>query len=210
MANTGTCCTCYLLRHGDTREDQVRRYIGQTDLPLTAVGRVQVRELQKYLADIPFSLIVSSDLRRCLETARIIAGPRGKSIRKLSALREIDLGEWDGQSMAGIRNRFPEKYRNRGEDLAGFRPPGGESFQDLQARVVPVFLDIVNKTEGPLLVIAHSGVNRAILCHLLGRPLDELLQVPQSFACLNIIERQADHLIVKAINQAVCRKRDGE
>jgi alpha-ribazole phosphatase len=194
-------CTCYLIRHGDTRQDQVKRYIGHTDLPLNALGRAQARALQKRLAPIPFDRIYSSDLHRCLETARIIAGPQGKGIRKLPSLREINLGEWEGQSMANIRQRFPDKFQDRGRDLAGFRTPGGESFRELQARVVPTFLDLINNTEGHLLVIAHAGVNRAILCHLLGRPLDELLEVPQAFGCLNIIERQGGRLIVKSINQ---------
>jgi probable phosphoglycerate mutase len=199
--STGTCCTCYLVRHGDTRQDQVRRYIGQTDLPLNVEGRAQARALQKHLVHIPFTRICSSDLRRCMETARIIAGPQGKSIRKLPALREIHLGEWEGQSMADIHRHFPEKYQNRGQDLAGFRTPGGESFQDLQARAVPAFLDILQNTEGHLLVIAHAGVNRAILCHLLGRPLEELFQVPQAFGCLNLITLRDNHLAVETINQ---------
>jgi probable phosphoglycerate mutase len=198
--DTSTCCTCYLVRHGDTRQDQIRRYIGRTNLPLNAAGRAQARALQKQMADIPFARIYSSDLRRCLETARIIGGPRGSSIRKLPALREINLGEWDGQTMSGISQRFPEEFHRRGLDLPGFRPPGGESFEDLQARVVPAFLDVITRTQGPLLVIAHAGVNRAILCHILGRPLEELLQVPQAFGCLNIIERRGSRLTVKSVN----------
>jgi alpha-ribazole phosphatase len=201
LSDPGTCCTCYLVRHGDTRQDEVRRYIGRTDLPLNAAGRAQARALQKKLAKIPFDRIYSSDLRRCLETARIIAGPQGKSIRKLPALREIDLGEWDGQTMAGVRQRYPEEYQRRGQDLVGFRPPGGESFEDLRKRVVPAFLDVINKTAGHLLLIAHAGVNRTILCHILERPLEELLQVPQAFGCLNIIERRGNQLTVKSINQ---------
>ncbi|MEZ4600859.1 MAG: alpha-ribazole phosphatase [Syntrophotaleaceae bacterium] len=195
-------CTCYLIRHGDTRQDEVKRYIGHTDLPLNALGRDQARALKKRLAHIPFDRIYSSDLRRCLETARIIAGPQGKGIRKLPSLREINLGEWEGQPMASIRRRFPDQFENRGRDLARFRTPGGESFHELQARVVPAFLELINNTEGNLLVIAHAGVNRAILCHLLDRPLDELLELPQSYGCLNIIERQGDRLSVKSINQA--------
>ncbi len=196
-------CILYLLRHGDSRQDQVKRYIGQTDLPLNAAGRSQARALQKNLAGIPFSRVYSSDLRRCLETARIIAAHQGRSIRTLPALREIALGEWDGKSMASIRRRFPEEFQRRGLDLTGFQPPGGESFRDLQDRVVPAFLEIINKSRGALLLVAHAGVNRAILCHVLGRPLDELFKVPQAFGCLNIIERRGDQLSVKTLNQTV-------
>jgi alpha-ribazole phosphatase len=196
-------CLLYLARHGDSRQDQVKRYIGRTDLPLNAAGRAQARALQKNLAGIPFRRIFSSDLRRCMETARIIAAPQGKSIRRLPAMREIDLGEWDGKSMASIRRRFPEEFQRRGLDLAGFQPPGGESFKDLQDRVVPVFLEVISQSGGALLLVAHAGVNRAILCHVLGRPLDELFKIPQTFGCLNIIERRGDRLSVKTLNQVV-------
>lgn len=198
-------CTLYLVRHGDSRQDQVKRYIGQTDLPLNAVGKAQIRALQKALARIDFARIYSSDLRRCLETARIIAGPLGKSIRTMPALREINLGEWDGQTMASIRERFPEEYQCRGRELVDFCPAGGESFRDLQARVIPAFLDIITQTKGAILLVAHAGVNRTILCQVLGLPLDELFQVPQDFGCLNIIERQGTLLTVKTVNQGTAR-----
>ena len=194
-------CILYLVRHGDSRQDQVKRYIGQTDLTLNPVGRTQIKSLQRTLAEIDFARIYSSDLRRCQETARIIAGPLGKSIRMVPSLREIDLGEWEGQPMASIRERFPEEYQRRGRELVEFSPPGGESFRDLQSRVVPGFLEIISRASGNVLLVAHAGVNRTILCHVLGLPLDELFQVPQDFGCFNIIERRGEQLSVKTINQ---------
>ncbi len=193
-------CTFYLVRHGDARQDQVKRYIGQLDLSLNAVGRTQIRTLQKTLAEIDFARIYSSDLRRCQETARIIAGPLAKSIRTVPNLREISLGEWEGQPMASIRERFPEEYRRRGREIVDFAPPGGESFRDLQARVVPAFLEIINRANGVMILVAHAGVNRTILCHVLGLPLHELFLVPQDFGCFNIIERRGEQLKVKTIN----------
>lgn len=194
-------CTLYLVRHGDSRQDQVKRYIGQIDLPLNAAGRTQIKALQRELAGIDFAHIYSSDLRRCLETAEIIARPLGKSIRTVPGLREIALGEWEGQPMASIRERFPEEYQRRGRELVGFSPPGGESFRDLQERVVPAFLQIISRASGAVLLVAHAGVNRTILCHILGLPLDELFQVPQDFGCFNIIERRGEQLTVKTVNQ---------
>lgn len=196
-------CTLYLVRHGDPRQDQVKRYLGQTDLPLNTVGKAQIRALQKALSAVDFARIYSSDLRRCLQTARILSGPLGKSIRTVPALREIDLGEWDGQPVASIRERFPEEYQRRGRELVDFCPPGGESFRDLQARVIPAFFEIIRRPRGTMLLVAHAGVNRTILCHVLGMPLNELFQVPQDFGCFNIIERQGERLSVKKINQVV-------
>lgn len=194
-------CTLYLVRHGDSRQDQVKRYIGQTDLPLNSVGRVQIRTLQKTLDEIDFARIYSSDLCRCLETARIIARPIGKNIRTVPSLREISLGEWEGQPMASIRERFPVEYTRRGREIVDFVPPSGESFRDLQLRVVPAFLEIISRAIGNILLVAHAGVNRTILCHVLGLSLDELFRLPQDFGCVNIVERRGEQLIVKTINQ---------
>jgi alpha-ribazole phosphatase len=196
-------CTLYLLRHGDCRRDEIKRYIGQVDLPLNAKGRAQARALRKYLAQVPFKRIFASDLKRCLETARIIAGPQGKGIRTLSQLREIKLGYWDGRPQAKIRQYHPEEYRQRGENLIDFQPPGGESFADLQERVVPAFRELIENERGTILLVAHAGVNRAILCHLLGRPLQELFTLPQPFGCVNIIECRDKVLEVKAINESL-------
>jgi len=193
--------TLYLVRHGDARQDKVKRYIGQIDLPLNAVGRSQIFALQRTLDEIDFGRIYSSDLSRCLETARIIAGPLGKNISTDPNLREIALGEWEGQPMASIRERFPQEYTRRGREMVDFAPPGGESFRDLQTRVIPAFLQIIRRASGTVLLVAHAGVNRTILCHVLGLPLDELFQVPQAFGCFNIIERRSEQLTVKTINQ---------
>mgnify|MGYP000106122445 FL=1 len=196
-------CTLYLLRHGDCRRDEVKRYIGQVDLPLNADGRAQARALRKHLAKTSFKRIYASDLKRCLETARIIAGPQGKSIRTLPQLREIKLGYWDGRPQEKIRQYHPEEYRQRGENLIEFRPPGGESFADLQERVVPAFRELIEGQQGTILLVAHAGVNRTILCHLLGRPLQELFALPQPFGCLNVIERRGQKLEVKVINESL-------
>jgi probable phosphoglycerate mutase len=193
-------CTLYLVRHGDSRRDGNRRYIGQCDPSLNPHGRAGARFLQLQLAHIDFRRVYCSDLRRCRETARIVAGRRGLRIRPVSALREIDLGDWDGLTVAEVRRRFPGEYERRGRDLVTYRPPSGESFADLQARVMPVFFDIIRRETGPVLLVGHAGVNRVILCHALNRSLDGLLDIPQSYACLNIIRCHADGLSVQAIN----------
>ena len=65
-------CTVYLLRHGDSRQDAVRRFIGRTDHPLNETGRAQAEWWHRALSHIPFSHICCSDRQRAVETARII------------------------------------------------------------------------------------------------------------------------------------------
>ncbi len=196
-------CTVYLLRHGDTRADTVRRYIGQTDVPLTENGRMQAGWWQSKLAPVNFSRIICSDLWRTCETAEIIAEGRNILVETYPELREINLGEWDGLPQEEVRRQFPVEYEKRGLNPASFRPENGESFFDVSGRVVPVFEKIIrNALEGNILIVAHAGVNRVILSYLLEMPLSNLFRLEQGYGCLNIIQYGDDFVRVRSINMA--------
>jgi probable phosphoglycerate mutase len=102
--------------------------------------------------------------------------------------------------MAEIRRRFPEAWAARGEALDTFRPPGGESFQDLAQRVMPAFRQLSESPDGPILVAGHAGVNRVILCRLLGMPLRNLFRLSQDYAGLTRIDASVRPLRVKCVN----------
>ena len=180
--------TIYLMRHGDSRRDAVKRYIGQTDHPLNRTGRAEAEFWRRELQQVPFGRIVSSDLVRALETAQIIAGGDGKSVEICAGLREIRMGAWDGRPVDEIRHDFPDEYERRGAMISGHRPPGGESFDDLARRVLPVFEELVLGSSGNLLSVGHAGVNRVILCHIMGRCRKDLFSIPQDYCCLNLID----------------------
>ena len=191
-----------LLRHGEPlSETDEKRFIGQTDLPLNHAGRLQAKCWQEWLSDVRIARIISSDLSRCMETARILCNDRPNIVKPLSGLREINLGDWDGMTFRRVRERWPDAFRQRGMQMARFRPPGGgESFLDLQQRVVPIFEKAVDQAGGNLLMVAHAGVNRMILCHLLGMPPQNLFRIAQDSGAMNLIGRQASGYQIQAIN----------
>jgi alpha-ribazole phosphatase len=190
-----------LLRHGDIETGTAeKRFIGQTDLPLNDMGRHQARYWRDCLSDLPLEYILSSDLRRCMETAGIIAARRGLTVTPHTGLREIQLGNWDGMTFQQVRQRWPDAFQRRGMDLARFRPPEGESFLDLQQRVVPAFEQASGQTGKLVLVVAHAGVNRMILCHLLGMPVENLFRITQGCGAMNLIDRQAGRFRISALN----------
>jgi probable phosphoglycerate mutase len=192
--------TLYLMCHGDSRQDDVRRYIGQTDLPLNEMGIEQARYWQGKLSSVPFYRIYCSNLVRSLETARSIAQDREISVRPLPELREINLGAWERLSVTQVRQRFPGEYERRGENFPGYRPRNGESFSDLSRRVLPVFERIVGEMEGNVLIVGHAGVNRTILCHVLGMPLANLFRLEQQPGSLSIIVRKGTTFRLRGIN----------
>ena len=198
---SGSAKKILLLRHGELLGDtDEKRFIGQTDLPLNDMGRHQAQCWRECLADAPLERIISSDLSRCMETARILADDRPLKIEPLAGLREIHLGRWDGMSFHQVKQRWPDAFQQRGMEMARFRPPSGESFLDLQQRVIPVFEKAVDHAGKNILIVAHAGVNRMILCHLLGMPPQNLFRIAQDKGAMNLIDRQANGYRIQSLN----------
>jgi alpha-ribazole phosphatase len=190
-----------LLRHAEVEAaDGLKRYIGQTDLPLSALGRQHCREWAERLVSITLEKIVCSDLQRSLETAKLIANRRSISVQPLRNLREIDLGAWEGLSFETVKAHYPEEYNRRGAALATHRPPGGESFSDLAQRVLPVFYKIAGNASAPVLLVGHAGVNRVILSHLLEMPLEAMFRLGQDYGAMNVIIPRGEQYQVEGIN----------
>jgi len=152
--------TIFLARHGETDWNAQDRWQGHADTPLNDRGREQARELAARLADVPFEAVYSSDLRRARETAEIVADGREPAIQIEPALREIDVGSWQGLTNAEIGDR----ERTDGETLDAFRD-----------RVLAAIASIGRRHDGAdVLVVAHGGCARTLQRHLLGDPLPTL------------------------------------
>ena len=187
----------YLLRHGEIVQSRPRRMVGQRDLPLTPRGLAQAQWWRAELAGTAFGRIVTSDLSRCQETAEIVANGQGVSLDP--AWREISLGRWEGLSKEEIWERYPGQWEARGADLGNYRIAGGESFADAAARALPALEDLAG-LEGDALVITHSGIMRALLCTVLGLPLDNLLRLEVDYAGLCLLERPTSQWVLRGFN----------
>jgi probable phosphoglycerate mutase len=177
----------YLVRHGEIDCGEEKHYIGITDLPLNDKGRAQADRLKAYFSDIKIDKAYTSPLLRCVQTSEIIL--EGKTIEaiRVDELQEINLGKWEGKSFDYIKDRFPDQYKKRGMNIDCFIPPGGESFKQLQERVMPVFDEIIRSSDGNILIVAHAGVNRVIISKLMSFPLKDIMSLPQPYGCVNIL-----------------------
>lgn len=183
-----------LLRHGAVQRQVPRRFLGQGDVPLSPQGVAQARALGTRLAHIPFSAVYSSPLQRALHTAQLVSGLPDAAIRRVEALREISLGTWEGLSVAEVQARYPGAYEARGNNLTHFRPPGGESFADLARRAWPALLAIARQATGPILIVAHAGVNRVLLARAAALPLEDIFTISQEYGELRCLHYQ-DHCL---------------
>jgi broad specificity phosphatase PhoE len=145
------------------------RIQGQTDIPLHERGRKQAEALAARLAFVPLERIYTSDLGRALETTGIIAArqPRAVPVLPTPDLRECNYGLWEGLTRKEIAERFAEDWQAwlRGGRIGS--PTGGEDFISLGKRAGRVF-DAAAREGKTVLISAHRGPLRAILCHALG------------------------------------------
>src|SRR5436309_3404458 len=145
-----------VVRHGQTTWNAEQRIQGQLGAELSPAGREQAARVARFLAAEPIAAIYSCDLARAWETAAVIAAP---------GFREAIFGLWEGLTVAEIRARYPEEYRLWREDAIAHRPPGGETIEALQARVVAAARAILEQHAGEtVLVVAHGGPIRTLVC----------------------------------------------
>ncbi len=192
--------TLLLVRHGATQMEGPRRFIGQVDPPLGEHGRQQADQTGQMLAGLNLVGIFSSDLVRAWQTAEYISRFHALAVTPLPELREIALGAWDGLSMRQVKTEQQRAWQDRGKNFAGFRPPGGESFGDLQRRVVPALTGLAARVTGKLLLVTHAGVIRVFLCHVLGRPLQALFDYKLDYGALTRIDLSDGHWRLKGLN----------
>lgn len=170
--------TRYLtMRHASTAWNEEQRIQGQRDVPLSPSGLSMARGWAEALRAHDFQAVLGSDLRRCVETAEIVAwgrdAPRMADVR----LREQDWGEWAGLTLSQLttREEFEEQAR-RGWD---FRPPGGESRREVLVRALSALNDAALRWPcRSILVVTHQGVIRCLVYYLRGhsmQPGDPLL-----------------------------------
>ena len=192
----------YLIRHGEVAGAGVPRYNGHSDVALSERGLAQYHELKGRFDGAKIAACYSSDLTRCVTGATILAGHFGVEVRSDSALRELNIGIWEGMTWSDIIAGYPDEWQARLNDIVNYRVPEGENLLDLEARAMPVINEIVTRHRGEeVLVVGHGGMNRVVLLNAIGAPLAALFNIEQNFACLNIIDYFADgKTVVKLLN----------
>lgn len=159
----------FLIRHGATVLSAEDRFAGATDVELSDVGRHQVEELSKRLADLPVAAFYASPLQRTMETARIIAGPHGKPVEPDAGFLEINHGVWEGLTRQEAEMKFGGMYLKWEADPYNFAPEGGETGLAVAARAMPALLGVVAAHPGEnVCVVSHKATIRLLLGAMLG------------------------------------------
>ncbi len=151
--------TLLFVRHGSTHwTSPPPRYQGRIDVPLSARGRSEAKDLAQRLHAVKLDAIYSSPLSRARDTAVALAARRGSiSIHIDKRIVELSYGEWEGKRHADVEADHAEALRAWADDAAS--PPGGESRASLLRRVSGFLDDVVGQST--VAVVTHKEVIRA-------------------------------------------------
>lgn len=174
----------YLVRHGEA-EGSDGRAVGHLDLPLSVAGLRQVEALAASWHDSTPDRLFASDLRRAVDSARILAARTGGVLSLDPRLRELSFGEWEGLGWDEIHQGYRCQLAAWGERWWEVAPPGGETFADLSRRSLSWFHELPE--EEVVMAVGHGGSLRALLAALLG------------FSPKEVFDLRLDHAHVSAV-----------
>ena len=147
-----------LLRHGQIKANRLRRWHGSTDSPLTWRGRRQAKRTARHLQSrFTINAVYSSPLIRCQHTAQLAMSGQSHEIQTHPGLAEMAIGEWEDMLFRDLREQHD--FINRACADTTFAPPGGESLDQVAARVVDALMQIdASHTSGQTILVATHGV----------------------------------------------------
>lgn len=196
----------YFVRHGES-EANIAGIFSNRDLkhPLTQTGLEQARALAAQLKD-DFARIYSSPIQRARQTADILAQAWQGPVEITSALREWDVGIYEGradpQGWELHRQVQEDWFRHRKLDS---RMPEGESFLDMRARFVPfiaTLLQAASPESRPIVLVGHGGLYHAMLPEILHN-------IDNSFVAQHPLTHTAHVIAETSPRGLVCREWNG-
>lgn len=157
-----------VLRHGQTVWNITGKIQGSTDIDLDETGRAQVTAAAAALAAYEPARIISSDLRRAVDTAKPISEITGVEIELDKRLRERAYGPWEGLDMKEIAERFPDDH-HRWRTQQPLLNPEIENWSDLKRRTGEAVRDLLEvETDGTAIIACHGGSARQLVGGVLG------------------------------------------
>jgi len=164
-----------LVRHGQTAYNAEVRFMGQLDIPLDEIGRVQAQAVARRLShERPLS-IYCSGLSRAYDTAAAIQSviPSHPELRVDGRLTEGHFGLWQGKTYDSLRKEDADRLAKWEADRLAVAPPEGESLPEIAVRVRAAYADICADNQGKAaIVVAHGGSLQVLIALALDLPIE--------------------------------------
>lgn len=190
----------YLIRHGETDWNRLNQLQGKRDIPLNAQGEEVARKTRKGLMDVPFTLGITSPLKRAARTAELLLEGREIPIRKENRIEEIGFGEYEGMVYTKTYSEIPdEKFSYFFTKPEAYRPgKGGESVEELLARERDFWQELLRNPEyeeQTILISTHGAALGGLLCVIKGQSeahlWDSKLHKNCGFSVVDVVDGEA-------------------
>lgn len=184
----------YLIRHGEVEERYHKVFGGsRIDMGLSSLGLKHGEVVAKWLAETPLDAIYASPMLRVQQTLAPLAKQRDMQPIIIQDLREVDFGDWTGHLWEGVQEHFGVSAFDWLEIIETKGIPNGESAAELEARVRPALLKILQ--ENPhrrVAVFCHGGIIRVILAMMLSQPLRNMAHFNIEYGSISVVEVQPE------------------
>ena len=191
----------FLVRHGESKWNVLKKIQGQQDVPLTDRGKIQAYQIGDRLLSEKIDSIYSSDLKRAYDTATIIGKKLQIDVNPMTELREINFGQWEGASYDKIYSTNHKEiilWRKAPEKL---NIDGIESLKKLQLRAMSAVNKIINSETGNnILIVSHSATLKTIILGLLNIDLANFKNLTLDNVSLTIVEFRNYNRVLKVLN----------
>lgn len=187
----------YLVRHGETEKNTLKKYYGNLDVGLNEKGKMQCEYLREKLKNIEFNKVYTSKMKRAIETADIILQDRNHEIIKDNRLNEMSMGDFEGKDHKELEKLYPQEWKAWCEDWRECSPPKGESYREFYLRVKEFIEDVLKEDVENILIIAHGGVIKSIYTYILGEDFDIFWKVSSRNGELSLIKYEYGNLYLE-------------
>lgn len=180
----------WLVRHGETEWSRSGQHTSRTDLPLTAAGERQAEGLKRMVAGHAFALVLSSPMKRAVETCRLV----GLTPVLSDDLREWDYGDYEGLSTPEIQKRVP------GWTIFTGAVPNGETLGQVAARADRVIARASAET-GDVALFGHGHLLRVLAARWVGLEPSAGRLLALSTASLSVLGYEREARVIRLWNQ---------
>jgi ribonuclease H / adenosylcobalamin/alpha-ribazole phosphatase len=184
--------TLILVRHGVTVHTESRKFsggLGGRNPGLTDEGRAQARATADWLAPLAdeIDVVISSPVRRTLETAEVIAARLGTTFVTEDGLAEMEFGTWEGMTFAEVRESYPDDL-DAWLGSVDTGPGGGESLREVEKRVLASLDRLVCQHAGKtVLAVSHVTPIKVLVAHVMGAPLESVHRMELAPASVTVV-----------------------
>lgn len=199
----------FLVRHGESKWNSLKKIQGQQDIPLTDKGIQQANLIGNRLIGKEINKIYSSNLDRAYTTAKIIGNKLKLDVTPMKEFNEINFGIWEGMSYEEIDTKYYDEFILWRKDPEKLHIEGAETLNKLQKRAMDGLDRIIyDNNKDNILIVSHSATIKVMILGLLDIPLSNFKNLTLNNVGLTTIEFRDYNKVLKTLNDVYHIKGD--